>query len=363
MKKIFLNCAFLNKKFLLFILFLIINNIFIGKVFSKGQKIINKSTPKKVELISNLRWELYKGKDNDSPITWQEIKQKEIEILEKKYQYSSKIIKINSLNRSIVFNNNIIGPDISWIIPPGFSWNSKYKFDLHARGHNTQIPEPPNKKFFGWNNGDAVGLMSYQFLHLNKTSFGVNFGVRSLYQGNQAAGGITNIGEGKSAGFRWDYELSDTSGIAFGAEQLFHFDSTTDTGRNIYLTVSKGWWTSESEYFPLNIATAGIGTGRMAVGTIKGFCLDVLDGSGTEGAVKRDLCWSPIFSLARVWNQKFSTFFEYNSRFFILGSSIAPFERIPVRGTLGLILSDHVDNYKFHNQDEMNWVFNISLGF
>ena len=169
MKKIFLNCSFLNKKFFLFILFLVINNIFIVKVFSKGQKTINKSIPKKVELISNLRWELYKGKDNDSPITWQDIKQKEIEILEKKYQYSSKIIKINSLNRSIVFNNNIIGPDISWIIPPGFSWNSKYKFDLHVRGHNTQIPDPPNRKFFGWNDGDAVGLVSYQFLHLKNS--------------------------------------------------------------------------------------------------------------------------------------------------------------------------------------------------
>ena len=315
-------------------------------------------------LLSELNWEVFNEDYEETKLKWEGISEKEIENINKNFLLNKKSTrKINSLNRSVIFDEKIVGPDISWIVPPGFSWNSKYKFDFHSRGHNTQIPDPPTRKFFGWNDGDAVGLISYQFLHLNKTSFGVNFGVRSLYQGNQALGGGTDIGEGLSGGFRWDYELSDTSGIAFGAEQLFHFDSLTDTGRNIYLTVSKGWWSSESKNFPLDVATAGIGTGRMAVGTIKGFCSDILDGSGTEGAVRRDLCWSPIFSLARVWNENFSTFFEYNSRFFILGSSIAPFEGIPVRGTFGLILSDHIDNYKFHDQNEMNWVFNISLGF
>ena len=84
-------------------------------------------------------------------------------------------------------------------------------------------------------------IFSAQFLHSERSSFGLNLGIRSVYQGSQYIGGSTNFGEGLSAGFRWDYELSDTSGIAFGAEQLFHFDSTTDTGRNIYLTISKGW--------------------------------------------------------------------------------------------------------------------------
>ena len=66
---------------------------------------------------------------------------------------------------TLIFNENIVGPDVSWIVPLGFKWNKKYKFDLTARGHNTRIPEPESKKFFGWNDGDAVGLVSYQFLH------------------------------------------------------------------------------------------------------------------------------------------------------------------------------------------------------
>jgi len=359
---------FKNKVFVNYFLIFLSFYFFYLKVTAKDHKQIFKPEEKGLGrenfLLSELNWESYHEKFEDGKLKWEKVNEKELERIFKDTTLDKKhTTTINSLNRSIVFNEKIPGPDISWIVPPGFSWNSKYKFDFHTRGHNTQIPDPPKKKFFGWNNGDAVGLISYQFLHLNRASFGVNLGVRSLYEGNQAMGGNTAFGEGLSGGFRWDYELSDTSGIAFGAEQLFHFDSLTDTGRNIYLTISKGWWSSESENFPLDIATTGIGTGRMAVGTIKGFCNDILDGSGTEGSIRRDLCWSPIFSLARVWNQNLSTFFEYNSRFFILGSSIAPFESIPIRGTFGLILSDHIDNYKFHNKDEMNWVFNVSLGF
>ena len=64
-------------------------------------------------------------------------------------------------------------------MPAGFKWNRKYRLDLTARGHNTKIPEPENRNFFGWNDGDAVGLLSYQFLHSDKTSFGLNLGIRA----------------------------------------------------------------------------------------------------------------------------------------------------------------------------------------
>ena len=314
---------------------------------------------------SKPQWEIYlPNKKKNSPY-WKRLKEdEELEIINNKSS-SNYLMNIGVLNRSIVFYDKLIGPDISWIVPIGLKWNKKFKYDFTVRGHNTQIPEPPTKKFFGWNEGDAVGLFSYQFLHRDKSSLGLNIGIRSLYQGTEAAGGATPIGEGLSAGFRWDYSLSNTSGFAFGAEQLVHFDNLTDTGRNLYLTFSKAWWNDEfngTGIFPLDVVTAGIGTGRMAVGTIKGFCSDLFGGSGTEIYFQRSLCWAPIFSLARVWNHKVSTFFEYNSRFFLLGSSIAPSQSIPIRGTFALLLSDHTDNYKLHNGSEMNWVFNISLG-
>ena len=312
-------------------------------------------------------WEKYFPSNEKSQLYWEPYTQNaEIELFNAKNSAENNSQSIGILNRSIVFDNELIGPDISWIVPPGLKWNRKYKFDLTTRGHNTQIPDPKVKRFFAWNDGDAVGLISYQFLHKENYSFGLNMGIRSLYQGDGPSGGASAIGEGLSAGFRYDYELSDKSGFAFGGEQLLHFDSLTDTGRNLYLTFSKAWWSDEFNgvgIFPLHVATAGIGTGRMAVGNIKGLCSDLLGGSGTEIYFQRSLCWAPIFSIARVWNYKVSTFFEYNSRFFLLGTSVAPSQKIPVRGTFALILSDHTDNYKLHNGSEMNWVFNLSYGF
>ena len=371
----------LGKLFLIFLSFLFSSGFYDVKIGNKKNKSIRNEenlVDKKLNYTSNanllaeINWSKVKSKNSQSNlIFWEKenlyennfgtINNLSVNKNGKLNQYN-----LSSLNRSLIFNDHLVGPDISWNVPPGFGWNKKYRFDFTARGHNTRIPDPINKKFFGWNDGDAVGLFSYQFLHLEKSSFGVNFGVRSLYQGDGASGGKTAIGEGNSAGFRWDYRLSETSGFAFGAEQLIHFDNTTDTGRNLYITASKAWWSDEYDghkFFPLYIATAGVATGRMAVGTIKGFCSDLIGSSGTDLVHYPSLCWSPVFSLASVFNEKLSTYFEYNSRFFLLGTSYAPFQNIPLRGNFGLILSDHVDNYKLHSGSEMNWVFNLSLGF
>ncbi len=363
----------LNYFFLIFTFILFFFNSFshLG-TFGKEKKLSDLKINHKISSTDNpetetLNWYKYNPPKNNNKVIWKKYdgEFQDFKLTKKKIN-SSVIHTLSSSNRSIVFNDKTIGPDIGWIVPPGLGWNKKYKYDFTVRGHNTQIPDPKTKKFFKWNDGDAVGLFSFQFLHKEKSSLGINLGVRSLYQGDNASGGASAIGEGISGGFRWDYRLSRNSGVAFGAEQLVHFDSLTDTGRNIYLTVSKALWSSEYNdvgFFPLYVATAGVGSGRMAVGNIKGFCSDSLGGDGTEIYSQRRLCWSPIFSMARIWNEKFSTYFEYNSRFFLLGSSYAPLKKVPLRGNFAVILSDHIDNYKLHNGSEINWVFNLSLGF
>ena len=283
-----------------------------------------------------------------------------------KYQDLSIINKesISSFNRSIVFNDSIVGPDINWLVPPGFKWNKKYKYDFTTIGHSGRFTKGrEGKSFWGWNDGDAVGLFYYQFINNEKTSFGLNYGIRSVYQGSRI-GGKTTFGEGQSLGFRVDRKISQTEGFAFGAEQLLHLDGLTDSGRNIYFTLSKALWRNNKKgQFPLDIYTFGFATGRMAEGNIKFLCSDLLGGSATEIYKQRSLCWAPVFSISRVFNKKFSTFFEYNSKWFILGSSIIPFNDIPLRGTFAVQLSDHIDNYKLNNFDEMKWVFRLSLGF
>ncbi len=290
-------------------------------------------------------------------IKWEKLNK---EFLPKKIKPSPKDYgSIYSLNRSIVFTNTI-GPDISWLVPPGFKWNKRYKFDSSVRGHSRR---KKGEKFLGWNGGDAVGQFYYQFLDTEKISFGLNLGVRSVYSG-KLAGGSSQIGEGLSSGFRVDYKNSPLSGVAFGAEQLLHFDGLTDTGRDIYLTASKAYWKNNIHgVFPMNVFTGGIATGKMAEGNVKGLCSDAFGGSGTEIAHQRRLCWAPVFSIARVHNENFSTFFEYNSKFIIVGNSVAPFDDVALRGTFAVVIADHIDNYQLKDFEDLKWVFRLSFGF
>ena len=337
-------------------------------IFFEKQILSDTSDSKSKIENNNIKWEIINQEEKD--IIWQKIENNKEnispikEFVEYQEAYKNNYKSISSFNRSIVFDNSIVGPDISWLVPPGFKWNNKYKFDFTTLGHSGRFSKGRNgKNFWGWNDGDAVGLFYYQFLNNEKTSFGLNYGIRSVYSGS-AGGGATAVGEGQSLGFRVDRQISQTEGFSFGAEQLLHFDSLTDSGRNIYFTLSKALWRdNETGQFPLDIYTFGVATGRMAEGNIKFLCSDLLGGSGTEIAHQRSLCWAPVFSISRVFNNKFSTFFEYNSKWFILGSSIIPFNQIPFRGTFAVQLSDHIDNYKLNNFDEMKWVFRLSLGF
>ncbi len=331
-----------------------------NRIYKENTKKLKSSTSNNIKKV---KWEQYQ--DNYiKNINWELITKEDIDL---KNYYTSKNNKIenknsiNSFNRSIVINNKIVGPDIGWLVPPGLSWSKNHKFDASIRGHSRR---KKGENFLGWNSGDAVGQFYLHPFHFKKNSFGLNFGMRSIYSGS-LAGGSSSVGEGLSAGFRFDRKLSETSGMAIGAEQLIHFDGLTDTGRDIYWTFSKGWWSKKynNAQFPLTIATAGIGTGKLAEGNIKGLCSNLFGGSGTEVAHQRSLCWSPIFSLSRVHNEKISTFFEYNSKFFLLGSSFVPSEKIPLRGTFAVQLSDHINNYRLNNLEELKWVFRLSLGF
>ena len=361
-KKIF----FLRRKLKITIfIFLFIPTFFQKQIFS------DIATNKNKFESNNIKWEKANLDAKDKKeIIWQKLENNKKNIIPIKevikYQDSSTndYAGISSLNRSIVFNDSIVGPDISWLVPPGFKWNDKYKFDASIRGHSGRFEKGrKGKSFWGWNDGDAVGQFYYQFINNKKNSIGLNYGVRSVYSGS-APGGATEIGEGQSLGFRIDRQISPTEGLSIGAEQLIHFDGLTDTGRDIYLTLSKAVWSNNKTYqFPLDIYTVGIATGRMAEGNIKFLCSDLFGGSGTEVYNQRRLCWAPVFSVSRVFNKNFSTFFEYNSKWFLLGSSIIPFNEIPLRGTFAVQLSDHIDNYKLNNFDEIKFVFRLSLGF
>tara|TARA_Y100000589_G_C27095975_1_gene605946 strand:+ start:133 stop:1017 length:885 start_codon:yes stop_codon:yes gene_type:complete len=262
--------------------------ILLNQLFEK-----NREAQDEAGEIASIKWMKLESGLKDNKMKWQ-IEGKEVFLKKSNKTSENNLLdnntslgSLNILNRSIVFNNEIIGPDISWLVPPGFQWNSKYRFDSSIRGHNRRKTGQP---FWGWNGGDAVGQFYYQPYMTNDYSAGINLGMRSIYSGSSPGGG-TAIGEGLSAGFRIDKKISKTAGISFGAEQLIHFDGLTDTGRDLYLTISKGWWSNNLEgEFPLYTATFGFATGKMAEGNIKGACTDLFGGSGTEVLHQRNLC-------------------------------------------------------------------------
>jgi hypothetical protein len=267
--------------------------------------------------------------------------------------------KLQALNRSIAYSDGLVGPDIGWNVPNGFRWSQRWFGDASLRGFSRR---PKGSEFFAWNDGDGTAQINLNLIQTGSWSIGINTSFRSVYQGDQAAGGTTSVGEGISSGFRIATALGDTGGIAFGGEQIIQWDDKTDTGRNFYLMASNGWWLgNQGRDFPLLIANGGFGTAKFAQNSSTRFaCINnVQDREGTF-AVDNKICWGPIGTLSLVMNEWWGMFLEYNSFDSIVGASVNLTGGIPMRLTWGV---------NFAKQDEVlpssewNWVFRASIGF
>ena len=273
--------------------------------------------------------------------------------------------RLQALDRSIAFSDGNVGPDISWNIPNGLRWSERWFASASLLG---QSRRQPGEDFFAWNNGDSVAIVHANVIQSGSWSLGLNTSIRSVYQGSQAAGGGTQVGEGVSSGFRVATAIGDTGGIAFGGEQVIQWDDDTDTGRNLYLMASKGWWLGDQgRGFPLFVANGGIGTGRFANQDILSWdnplrfaCIDGVENRTGTFSVDNDLCWSPIGTLALVVNEYWSMFVEYRSGTAQAATSLSLGSGIPLRFTWGV-------NFAGKNEvietNQWTWVFRASLGF
>jgi len=269
---------------------------------------------------------------------------------------------LQSLNRSIAFNDGTPGPDLAWKVPQGFRWSEQWFFDFSVLGASTR---PPNSNFWAWNNGDAAGEVHLRVLQQKNWTFGLNATFRSVYQGSNYAGGSTGIGDGFATGFRVDYALSPSSGVALGAEQLIQYDSNNDTGRNLYLVGSKGWWLGgKPGLFPMLVGTAGFGTGRFGDNASLQFaCTSSVAGiTDVSSNTSSPLCWSPIGSAAFLFNPNWSIFSEYNSQDWLAGLSLSANNGFPMRFSWGVLLGNAGTNYNYVGNDNLRWFFRASLG-
>ena len=164
-------------------------------------------------------------------------------------------------------------------------------------------------------------------------------------------------------GFRWDYQLNEKEGIALGAEQLIQFDDKTDTGRDIYITYSKAFWDNKNQrIFPLVVFTGGIGTGYFSLWEDTKFaCSELFGGAAVDINKYHQLCWGPFGAASFVFNDRFSSFIEYNNYSIMVGSSYTPLDKI--RLTFGATLAESYDDYKFKNSNNLRLFSRVSIGF
>ena len=136
----FRNTIFIRRNLRISIL---IFSIFIPIFFQ--QKLLSDISSDKFDIKRNtLKWKKIKiEKQYEKEIIWEKReKNKQNYTTIKEFIKDQEILNnnknkgITSFNRSIVFHDSIVGPDISWLVPPGFKWNNKYKFDSSLIGND-----------------------------------------------------------------------------------------------------------------------------------------------------------------------------------------------------------------------------------
>lgn len=333
--------------------------VFIEPETSNGSQIIWEPVPETINTPNSITWEPI-PEETLNPVE----SNSSVNIRQSSVSQPSRP-SLHSLNRSIAYSDGYVGPDIGWNVPNGLRWSQRWFADVSLAGFSRR---PKDSNFFAWNNGDAVAQASFNLIQSGSWSIGINTSFRSVYQGSQASGGTTQVGEGFSSGFRIAKEIGKTGGIAFGGEQIIQFDSDTDTGRNFYLMATKGWWLgNDGNEFPLLIANGGFGTGRFANQDILSWknplrfaCINNVDNRTNTFSVDNDLCWSPIGTIALVLNDYWSIFLEYRSGTAQALTSLSLSEAIPVRLTWGV---DFASKNELKDSSEWNWVFRASVGF
>ena len=110
-----------NLKFTIPIFLILLHNYFQKQLLSDVKSI--KFNDEKIDI----KWKRSQGEKNyKNEVIWKKIQNNKDIFLPtkdvKEYQdfFKNDYENISSFNRSIVFNNSIVGPDISWLVPPGF---------------------------------------------------------------------------------------------------------------------------------------------------------------------------------------------------------------------------------------------------
>lgn len=301
------------KIYILFLFSLLIN---IPDLFAENNKVeINSNSIKKLD------WE-YIDSNAEEQLNWHEVDIEEIYNDQIKIKNMGKRIKnfsVRSSGKGVTVNGSYY-PDISNYVPNAYVEDPNKFFGLSTRGIS-------KTRFCNGNNFSTScmdGILDLDFKLFNNNNFSIypKINIQSLTSRG------TDSGDGVSIGVKVAKELSPSWSLAFGGENIFHFDKTIDLGHNFYVVASTYIPLSNSEKSDILFLNAGIGSdfyGYKGNGFL--FRTPCGNNSLTGTSDQPNSCsWGPIGSVAYALNDRFSIISEWFGYSYGAGFSIRPFK-------------------------------------
>ena len=326
------------KIYLLF-LFSVLINLNIPNLFAEKNEVKLKSN-----LIKKLDWE-YSDLNTEGELNWyeedtNEIYKKQIQI--KNIVRETNIFSVRSTGKGVSING-FYYPDISNYVPNAFVEDPNKFMGLSTRGiSKTRFCKGKN---FSNNCIDGVLDFDFKLFNNNKLSIYPKLNMQSLSSRG------TDFGEGFSLGVKIAKEISPTWSIAFGGENLIHFDKTIDLGHNFFVMTSK--------YLPLNtrenpsIIFLNLGIGSDFYGYKgNGFLFRTPCGSNTlTGTVDEpnSCSWGPIGSVSLALNDRLSLISEWFGYSYAAGLSIRPLKESSL--SVSFFATDFINGFPKYAED------------
>ncbi len=253
--------------------------------------------------------------------------------------------QVRGLARGITVNGDPF-PDAGLFVPNGFAMDPEFTVSAILDGVNrTRSCQPSGGTTSSRDCVDAVAYLEITPFKGERASLGFQWAVQSL---SSRSNGTPQF-SAQSLGFRSAFNLTPTTGIAFGGEHIIQFDSSTDLGRNFYLVLSQAVPLGQAAESMWIVGTVGIGSDFYGYGNTSNSgslgstdCLSGNNISSPRFPEGRDCYWAPIGSIQLYLNSRISIGAEWFGYGFGAGVSVRPMKEIPL--TLSLYATDFLGN-------------------
>ena len=308
-------------------------------------------------------WE-YGDLNTKGYLDWYEVDAEEIykkQIKIKNISRKTNTFSIRSTGKGITVNG-FYYPDISNYVPNAFVEDSRKSIGLSTRGiSKTRFCNGEN-----FSRGCIDGVLDLDFKLFNNDQVSIYPKINLQSLSNRG----TNFGDGFSLGIKIANEISPNWSVAFGGENILHFDETIDLGHNFFVMTST--------YLPLNsrknssILFLNIGLGSDFYGYKgNGFLFRTPCGNNTLTGTNDDpnsCSWGPIGSVAYSLNDRFSIISEWFGYSYGSGISIRPFKENSL--SISLFATDFIKDFPKYAKNycaggvcETRFYGSISLNF